>query len=108
MPQWSLASDTCCTEADCDFASEPTELSRVSQMPILSPSFWHYFHFVVQIGFACGGQILAAWNDWFDAKDIQSVASNYIVLEPTAMDGQLFSTNSRRTTVIGVRMGEIV
>jgi hypothetical protein len=64
----------------------------VSQMPILSPSFWHYFHFVVQICFACSGQILAAWNDWFDAKDIQSVASNYIVLEPTAMDGKLFST----------------
>ena len=47
---------------------------------------------MVQICFACGGQIVAAWNGWFDAKDIQSVASNYIVLEPTSMDGKLFST----------------
>ena len=53
----------------------------------------------------CGTNLLrlrAAWNDWFDAKDIQSVASNYIVLQPTAMDGKLFSTYD------GVRVGEIV
>lgn len=34
-------------------------LSRVSQVPILSASFWHYLHFLVQsarIFFACGGQ----------------------------------------------------
>jgi hypothetical protein len=34
-------------------------LSRVSQVPILSASFWHYLHFLVQsarISFACGGQ----------------------------------------------------
>ena len=29
---------------------------------------------------------------WFHATDNMSVASNYIVLEPTAMDGKLFST----------------
>ena len=28
---------------------------------------------------------------WFDAKDIQSVASNYIILEPSTVDGMLFS-----------------
>jgi hypothetical protein len=28
---------------------------------------------------------------WFDAKDIQSVASNYIILEPSTVDGKLFS-----------------
>ena len=35
-------------------------LSHVSQRPFSSPSFWRYFHFLVQIFSACGA--LSTWT----------------------------------------------
>ena len=37
--------DPPCRDLDCDFACVYRKLSRGSQRPLSSPSFWHYFHF---------------------------------------------------------------
>ena len=42
----------------CDFACVHRELSRGSQRPFSSPSFWHYFHFLGTIFLACGAQCI--------------------------------------------------